>query len=399
MRHGRHDASETVNRKSILILCFSYLDRDPRVNRQIRLLAQQHRVTAAGFSDPAVEGVTFIRLPHARPGVLGKVRSVACLLAGLHAGYYWGLPRVRNALPLLEGRTFDLIIANDWDTWELALRIRGRAKVIMDAHEYSPREFDDLLWWRILYSRFRYALCSRVYTAADAQLTVCQGIAEEYARQFSVRPSVVMNVAGYQSLAPSPLDGDRVRMIHHGIASKSRQIENMILMMDHLPPRFTLDLMLVPSSESYLLKLKTLASGRKSVRFIDPVPMRLIPETINKYDLGLYLLSGNCFNNLHSLPNKFFEFIQARLAIAIGPSPEMARIVKEHSLGIVADSFEPRALATAIGAINVEQLGRHKQNAHKAASLLCWEHESQSLLQICDGVLGSSGNTKPRTVH
>jgi hypothetical protein len=29
-----------------------------------------------------------------------------------------------------------------------------------------------------------------------------------------------------------------------------------------------------------------------------------------------------------ALPNKFFEFIQARLAVAIWPSPEMSKITK-----------------------------------------------------------------------
>jgi len=41
--------------------------------------------------------------------------------------------------------------------------------------------------------------------------------------------------------------------------------------------------------------------------------------------------------NLHALSDKLFEFIQACLADAIGPSPEMARIIHEDSCGIVAD--------------------------------------------------------------
>ena len=37
-----------------------------------------------------------------------------------------------------------------------------------------------------------------------------------------------------------------------------------------------------------------------------------IVRTINQFDLGVYLLPPVNFNSAHALPNKFFEFIQAR---------------------------------------------------------------------------------------
>ena len=55
--------------------------------------------------------------------------------------------------------------------------------------------------------------------------------------------------------------------------------------------------------------------------------MHEIVDTIAEYDIGLFILSPINFNYYHALPNKLFEFIQARLAIAVSPSPEMARIV------------------------------------------------------------------------
>ena len=79
--------------------------------------------------------------------------------------------------------------------------------------------------------------------------------------------------------------------------------------------------------------------------------MHRIVDTIAQYDIGLFLLSPANFNYYHALPNKLFEFVQARLAVAIGPSPEMARIVNDHDLGIVAPDFEPTTMAAHLNAL------------------------------------------------
>jgi glycosyltransferase involved in cell wall biosynthesis len=236
--------------------------------------------------------------------------------------------------------------------------------------------------------RYKTALCRDHLPHAASVITVCAGIADEYARVFGIpRPKVVMNTPSLQLLTPRPVSPDRVRMVHHGGATRSRRIETMIHMLDHLDARFSLDLILMPSDPAYLTELRTLARGKDRVRFLDPVPMPEIPAMLNHYDLGLYLLEPNSFNNRHALPNKFFEFIQARLAIAIGPSPEMARLVREHDLGIVAEDFSARSLATALNTLTAERLQAYKTNAHRAASSLCWETESRVLGHEIDRLL------------
>jgi uncharacterized UPF0146 family protein len=87
------------------------------------------------------------------------------------------------------------------------------------------------------------------------------------------------------------------------------------------------------------------------------------------------------------LPNKFFEFIQARLAIAIGPSPEMAAIVKEHDLGVVADDFTPQALAAKLNALTVDDIMHYKHNANKAAAIYNAEESMKVLKTVVQRVL------------
>ena len=364
-----------VERPRILILSPTDLATDPRVNRQLRLLRSIGSVTAAGLADPKLDDVEFVSLAFNPSDRGSRVQRLGRLATRQFRSYYDALPWVQKARGALHNRSFDLVIANDAESWPVGLELRRAGRVLFDAHEYTPREFEHAWWWRTFYQPYKIDLCRRFLHRADGVLTVCPGIADEYAREFGIRPIVVMNVPEAAAVTPSPVMGDRVRMIHHGGANPARKIELMIQMIDHLDARFTLDLLLVPSDPHYVTYLRQLAASRPRVRFLDPVPMRSIAETINRYDIGLYLLEPNSFNNRHALPNKFFEYIQARLGIAIGPSPEMARIVTQESCGVVSPTFEPQSLADALQNVTQEQLVRWKQHSDRAARRLCWEHE------------------------
>jgi len=366
----------------ILCLSFSPLHTDPRVHRQIALLSREHEVTAAGFSDPQLAGVSFINVNGPRKNIARRALAAARLLGRKFDAYYWNIGYIAAARRALHGREYDLIIANDSDTWPLAVALRGPARLLFDAHEYAPREFEDIWWWRWLHQPYRAHVCGKYLPAADAVTTVCDGIADEYARCFGVRPVVVMNAPPRRDATPAPVPADRVRMIHHGAAIRSRRIETMILALDHLDERFSLDLMLVGNDVKYLAELQRLAAARPRVRFRPAVPMQRIPEETRDYEIGLFLLEPTNFNYLHALPNKFFEFVQARLALAIGPSPEMAKLIRAHDCGIVAADFTPAALARALADLTPAVIERFKRNAHAAAATLCWEHESETLRRI-----------------
>ena len=134
-------------------------------------------------------------------------------------------------------------------------------------------------------------------------------------------------------------------------------------------------------------RLKALAAGNPRIAFRDPVaPLRIVPESTH-YDIGLFLLEPVNFNYEHALPNKIFEFIQARLAVAIGPSPEMARLVRRYDCGVVAPSFEPRAMAAALNALTPAEIDRLKANAHRAAKVHHAAENAARLRAIASSVL------------
>ena len=182
---------------------------------------------------------------------------------------------------------------------------------------------------------------------------------------------------------------NHIRIIHHGYASPDRKIEVMIETMDYVDSRFHLDLMLVPNYQrDYYQTLQAMVEKRKNVRILPPVSFEEIIPFSTQYDIGFYILKPANFNHLYALPHKFFEFIQARLAIAIGPSPEMARLVQEYNLGIIAKDFSAKEMAKSLNALTKEQILQYKENANQTAKILNAEKEGEKLLGVLEEVLG-----------
>lgn len=350
----------------ILIIAYTRLDTDPRPNRQIRLLKDRYEIHSAGMAPSGCE----TRFFHLRKlSFQENLLRLPLLKLGLSSRYYWDRHKL-DLVRTLAGQKYDLVIAHEIRLLPLALKIAGDAKVILDAHEYSPENFNDQFFWRFFIKNYYNNLCEQNLPQCHAMFTVCDGIAQRYHERFGVNPVVITNASEYVDLQPSPPDkSGRIRIIHHGCASPSRRLELMIEMMHHLDERFTLDLMLVYSSSGllYYNKLKRLARGNPNIRFVAPVPFKKLVETTNKYDMGIQFHPPTNFNLKYGLGNKFFEFIQARLALAIGPAPEMARIVRKYGLGVVADDFQPLTLAKALNRLTADQIAHYKRRSHACA--------------------------------
>jgi glycosyltransferase involved in cell wall biosynthesis len=369
-----------MKRKSILIIKFSKLENQPRIYRQIHFLKDFYNIVTAGFNEPrngTSEHIN-IKIPMTKYGLLDK--------------FCWNLPFLNSALTSLTGlgrQRFDLIIAHDPFTLPLSLILarESGAKVLLDAHEYTPRQYEDQWIHRYFFMKIWDLLCREYLPKTDAIITVCKGIAEEYNKNYGVHCEVITNASYYSDLGPKTPFKDRIKIIYHGAVHPSRRTEDMISLMDHLDNRFHLDLMLVKDSSRYFRKLSELAEQHPRVTIRDPVPMPDIPERINGYDIGLFLLSPETFSYRMALPNKLFEFIQGRLAIAIWPSPEMAKIVNEYKCGIVSGDFTIESIAKQLNSLSTKDIEKFKMNSHKAAGHLCAENNKDILLNIVEKLL------------
>ena len=379
---------------SAAVLSFSPLHRDARVQRQIRALKSICRVTAMGLTDPGIEGVSFIDVSPRPKTMSHKALKAFRLKAGLYEKVYYSEDAVRRTTNALRGHDFAMIIANDIDTLPLALECRGQARVLFDAHEYAPREFEDRFLWRFFMQKYKEYLCRTRIPQVDAMTTVGPAIADEYAREFGVRPSVVLNAPYYRATPCEPHDGDIIRMVHHGGASPPRRLEIMIEAMNQLNERFRLDFMLVPSVPKYVAALKRRASSDPRIAFIPPVDPDEIVERLSSYDVGLCSHTLDGFNGRYALPNKFFDSVQARLCTVVGPSIEMKGLIEQYECGVVTKDFTAQTLAETLRTLDRQKVEACRQAADIAAVDLCYERSAEVLLDTARKLLGLEGEKR-----
>ncbi|MCI5160923.1 MAG: hypothetical protein D3917_02650 [Candidatus Electrothrix sp. AX5] len=379
-----------TEKKHVLVLAYSFLDRDPRVRRQLVALRKKYRITAAGFTDPMLDGVDFIQIGTDEKWStwrqLFRLNKIFKRLQ-LYQLIYWDAQKKLDLARLKEGGCYDAVLANDVDTLPVAFALVGKKRVLADVHEYSPRQFTDNPLWIKTRQPMLTFLCRHYLGKAEKITTVCESIAREYEREFKTRPiDVLRNCAPYYDLNPQQHQ-EKLRIIHHGISSPSRKIENMIKVMDFVDNRFTLDLMLVNTSDAYYAFLQKEVEKRKNVRLIDPVSVEDIIPFSNAYDIGFFLAEAITYNLKVTLPNKIFEFIQARLALAVGVSIEMRNLVDKHQCGVGLLSVDPQKNADVLNALTAEDIAEFKKNSNSAAKEESFENERAKLFKILDPIV------------
>lgn len=361
--------------KKALVLVFSNLKHDARVKRQIGWLTKTHQVTVVCFDAEDTPGVEVIRVNQTRLNLPRKFLLALALLFRAHQQAY-KLFHDYASLKTKLTKAYDLIVANDIDTLPLAFELKKSAKIVFDAHEYAPRHFENNRIWKTFFQPFYLHLCNRYIPRTDGMLTVGKGLADEYTKNFGVNPVIITNATRYVNIVPSAVETNRIRLIHHGIVNPSRRLELMVDMMKHLDERFSLDMILMTSdyasarTKAYIKNFRQMAEANPRIRILPPVQSDDVVNAINQYDIGVFLIPPVNFNYANTLPNKLFDFIQARLGIAIGPTPEMASIVDRYGNGVVGNDFTPESLAAKLKSLTREDVARFKEQSAKAAKEL-----------------------------
>lgn len=390
-------------KKRICIVSFSTIRRDARVLREVQYLSPHYDLLVVGFGGVPQEfsGMSSIRWNTIQPfPPKFLTRSLGWLTLGLigwifpksYESWYWGKPVYQEALRLMVDNKCHMIHANDWEALPVAAeaaRITG-AKLVFDAHEYSPLMFEDVFIWRWLYSRPIQYFFKRYFPEVDASMTVAPRIANRYRKEWGLNPFVVMNAPDPVNLPKkNHLCTNELHLVHHGSANPSRRLELMIEAIGLCRPGIYLNLMIVDSNNAYVRKLKSLAEklAPGKVTFLQPVSPFQIPEKISRFDIGVYLLNPSNYNQKVALPNKFFDFLQAGLAVCIGPSPSMADIVNEFECGWVVPTFQPKDMAEVINQIDFHELMEKKRSAEEAALHFNAKNEMGKVLNIYQELL------------
>lgn len=372
----------------VLVISFSQLARDPRVTRQVSELANRHELTVAGFGVIGVPIYRSIDLKYVPKSTSEKVVTATRMMAMSFEAMDWNLPHANQLRRQTQGEHFDLVVANDVEALPSAFSIaRDRIPVVLDAHEYAADEVPITNFASKLHRRHRIWLCEEYIPKVAGMMTVSEPIAHEYERVFGVvRPIVVPNAAPYQQHKPKRVDPNRIRLIYHGIVNPARGVDLMIQAMQTLPSNYELTLMLV-AHESELRKLEEESAKLRNVSIIRPVDTQSISAFVNDYDVGVYAMQPQTFNERSALPNKFFENVQARVAQVVTPTSEMPRYVREHGLGVIARDYDAEAFAEALLSLDADTIFDFKVSADESARTLSWERYSPKINEMIDGLI------------
>lgn len=374
----------------ILVISFSNISADSRVLREISAVAKHGHITTIGYGPAPAGSDEHLQIPDDAPSLPQTPLGVTKLALRRLDSVELEAPGTQTALELVGDRTFDLVVANDARALPLAFAVRGDAPVWADMHEWAPEERTHVRVWKWFVAPLMDHLCRKYLPQCAAVTTVGGEIAKLYKRHYGVHADLVRNAPRYVDLEPSPMATDgSIRLVHSGGAVFGRNIETMITAVTKANSNLTLDLYLVPANDggAYLNKLKELAEGNSRIRFHSPVSPAELPATLNAYDVGIYWIPPYNTNARLALPNKFFDFVQARLAVAIGPTVEMANTVNDYGIGLVTSDFDESTIIAGLNSLTTDDVQRWKQQTAQAARELSFDNEAKTIDRIVSSML------------
>jgi glycosyltransferase involved in cell wall biosynthesis len=365
-----------------IILCVTNdIVTDSRVNRiAMSLLKIPAEITIIGLA-----------FPNAMPLPEYPFKAYRLKMLFKKGPLFYAEYNVRLFFRLLYSRA-DLLVANDLDTLS-AVYLAAKFKalpLIYDSHEYFTElpELVERKRIKKIWERLETIMLPHIRYAS----TVSASIASEYKRKFGIDMKVVRNLPLRMerlplSSATLKQDGRKIIM-YQGSLNQGRGLEMAIRAMSFLD-----NSKLVIAGSGYLeKKLQKLA---RSLKLQDKVFFlgRILPGDLKKFtvqaDLGISLEENLGLNYYYALPNKLFDYIQARIPVLVSDLPEMASIVNQYEIGRVIHVREPLELAKAFNKMLSDHAQRliWQSNLEKASAELTWENEEKILLDLYRQVL------------
>lgn len=282
-----------------------------------------------------------------------------------------------------------LVYCNDLDTLLAGFMMKAElgVELIYDAHEIYPEQFADHMRseiWHGFYTGLEKALVPH----ADGRLTVCESLGAYFAEHYAAPGFVtIRNAPSLRHLPDASIlerRRDRRKLLYHGAYYPYRGLDEIIdaaAMIENADIVFR-------GVGGYGAELEKRAASRgvaDRVTFMPPVPVDQLVGTASDGDIGLNPFINVCRNTEFALPNKFFEYMMAGLAVASSDLVEMRRLTRQLDVGILFGSLEPAAIAASLNAFlaRPDEIDACRARAYHAAKTeLNWECERERFLSF-----------------
>lgn len=179
-------------------------------------------------------------------------------------------------------------------------------------------------------------------------------------------------------------------LMYHGAVMGGRGIERLIEAVANFQ-----DIGLVilgNGGQQYIESLRELVKKRQvkgKVFFHPSVPIEELWKFVGAVDISLAPIELVAKNHYFSLPNKFFESIQAMTPIIASEVPEMKRIIDKYGIGLTSKPGNVDDICRCITKMRSDQdfYQQCKENLKVAKKELCWENEKKVLIEAFEKII------------
>ena len=335
----------------------------PRQSRQMKMLSESYQILTIGIGPAPQWSVRHYDATNQSAKTFTGRILFLCRTAVFAFSSFFGLWQLADRfqtfdrttkIPLaikrdLKFSNVSLVCGRDLHSLWLSKTLCPDAFLWIDLPDYTPQQQADKWWWRVTWGRYFQKTAFSLRGHANLCTTVSNGLQSRFQLEYGATAHLLQNSAAYSAINRQPNEKLElpVRLIYSGAAIRSRGLETMISAVNRLDD-VTLDLVLVPTDKDYVEEIEKKCHQSKNCYLVAPVSRQQIVEQLREYDAVLIVVQPTSFNNSHSLPNKFFEALQARRPIITGPTPDMKRIVEGFQIGCVAEGFDSESISEAI---------------------------------------------------
>ncbi len=256
--------------------------------------------------------------------------------------------------------------------------------LVYDSHElWRHRQASGVL--RSIGQAFDGITERRLVTEADLTVTVSQGIADWFSTIYGVEPLVVRNVPRKaRNDSPGPiqtlagLSSDARVIAYTGRPIPHRGIEAVIAALPLLEMRLQL-VIIGPSTEAERVRILELAEGfgvADRLHFVAPVGPDEVVSALRGATCAMAMTEPTCLSHRLSLPNKFFQAVQAGVPVLVRRElSEIASLAQHESLGVVVDN-DPVTIARA-----AKSIAASENSEVRDLDRYTWEREAKQFVQ------------------
>lgn len=215
--------------------------------------------------------------------------------------------------------------------------------------------------------------------------TVSNSIAKEFKKRYRAEYVVIRNLPSKKTIRQTIQQQEKF-LLYQGAVNEARGLENLVLAMKNVNA-----VLFMYGDGNIFKKIESLIKANQLQHKIQlkgkVLPQELEAITPNVY-IGINLIEPQGLNQLYSLANKFFDYIQAGIPQLTMNFPEYKRINNEYEVAVLINTVEVSEIETALNLLlnNTVLYKRLQSNCLQAQKVFIWPEEVKSLLGIYENL-------------